>query len=218
MLNNLEFTLYLIRHGQSEVNVNPDIIGQTATTPLTDHGRFQAKLLHNRLKRLGIKFDFIFSSHYDRALETAKISIPDPNQQIILAPAIREYSAGDWIGKSRKNLISKEMAFKMKDLNLGFLPPNGESFNMVERRSSEWLDNEIVYNPQIIDHYNKHGPVIIGAYSHGMTIKSLLHYVCNFDKNFVFKIKIDNTSITKLSFDNQGWRLLGVNDIAHLEV
>ena len=50
-----------------------------------------------------------------------------------------------------------------------------------------------------------------------MTIKCLLHYVMGFDQSFTWKLDIQNTSMSKLYFGPEGWRLLGINDHAHLE-
>jgi broad specificity phosphatase PhoE len=104
-------------------------------------------------------------------------------------------------------------------LNMGFLPPHGESTNMVERRVSEWLEKDILYFEYRGQNINKaldkeHLDIV--CFSHGMTIKCLLHYVMGFDKSFLWKIEIDNTSVTKLSFGKQGWKLNYINDTSHL--
>jgi broad specificity phosphatase PhoE len=54
------------------------------------------------------------------------------------------------------------------------------------------------------------------CFSHGMTIKCLLHYVLGYDKSMAWKVTIDNTSISQLYFGREGWRLLSINDHAHL--
>ena len=74
MLDFNEFNLYLIRHGQSEINALPDMMGQKADSQLTDLGRRQAKLLRLRFEESGQVFDHIYSSDYVRALDTAKIA------------------------------------------------------------------------------------------------------------------------------------------------
>lgn len=38
-----------------------------------------------------------------------------------------------------------------------------------------------------------------------------------FDKSFTWKIEIDNTSISKLSFGELGWKLHTINDCGHLK-
>lgn len=222
MIENIDFNLSLIRHGESEINATPNIIGQTFDTKLTEKGKEQAQKLYSRLIKRKETFDYVYSSPYHRALDTAVLANPIKNQKIILAPEIREYNAGDWIGTNRTDTITNSIKIKMNNLNQTFLPPNGESFAMVERRAAAWLEDEILYNPKMIAESNrrkKYGelPLNFGCFTHGGTIKCLLHYIIGFDKSFLWKIKIDNTSITKLSFSQEGWRLLNINDYFHLE-
>jgi broad specificity phosphatase PhoE len=222
MIQDNEFILSLIRHGESEVNATPDIMGQTAHVKLTEKGKEQARRLGLRLLKRGERFDYVYASSYDRALETARLAC-DNNQEIIVVPDIREYDAGDWTGASRSSTMTDAVKAKMNYMNQAFLPPNGESFTMVERRASAWVENEILYNPKMIEQanyrkVNKLPMLNIGCFSHGMTIKCLLQYVTGFDRGFTWKVQIDNTSVTRLYFGPEGWRLLNVNDCFHLEV
>lgn len=220
MYNN-EFYLYLIRHAESEVNATPDIIGQKPDVLLTEKGKLQAQQLNKRLSDLQI--DHVYSSSYLRAKETAKIAVyPNYTGKIKLAPALREYSAGDWLGKSRAEIFSPEIKKSMDYMNHGFKPPNGESLNEVQRRSTQWLEENIIYNKELIeeslnfkdvDQY----PANILIFSHGMTIKSILHYVMGFNQNLTWKISINNTSVTKLHFGSEGWRVKYINDYSHLK-
>ena len=213
MIDLPHFNLYLVRHGESEVNVNPDIMGQSSEVNLTDCGMYQANKLKTEMSLL--KFDKIYSSSYVRAFKTAKIVFPE--SAITLVDALREYDAGDWQGHLRSRTLTDKVKLKMNYLNMSFIPPNGESQNMVERRASEWLDNDILYNKNTLNAYiEKRAPLDIIAFSHGMTIKSLLHYIIGFDKSFLWKIEIDNTSVSKLSFDETGWRLHFINNTSHL--
>src|ERR1700723_1160448 len=167
-----EFTLYLIRHGQSEVNAQPDLIGQAANTQLTAHGRLQAERLMLALQERHLIFDKIFSSDYVRAMDTAKIATSFVgNPSPIICPELREYSAGDWAFGSRKEIITPTIQLQMSYLGSAFLPPNGESLHQVERRASKWLEDNILYNE-----YLKERHLNIGVFSHGMTIKCLLRY------------------------------------------
>lgn len=213
MLDNVEFTLSLIRHGQSTTNVNPDLMGQLATTPLTAHGQWQAERLGNRLFQSGQTFTHVFSSPYTRALDTAKIVLKCAkySQPIGLVDDLREYDAGDWTGVSRKEALTLPVQNRMGHLNHFFLPPNGESLNQVQRRASKWLEECILYG----EHFGISNNNIL-CFSHGMTIKCLLSHIIGSDKSFTWKIHIDNTSITKLYFGAKGWELLSVNDCSHL--
>lgn len=221
MLDFNEFYLYLIRHGQTPTNADGNTIGQMGDSPLTEKGRLQAQLLGERLAYNDrVTFDKVYSSDYVRAHDTAKIVTGD-NQPIILTPELREYSAGDWIGSSRSEIHNIPTVLRMAAMTNAFLPPNGESLHMVERRASKWLEDTILYNKLVQEessrrHAQKLPPQNIFVFSHGMTIKCLLHYIMGFDQSFTWKVTLENTSISKLYFDNKGWRLLTINDHAHL--
>lgn len=228
MLEHNEFYLYLIRHGQSEINAMPDMVGQKEDSQLTEKGRHQAKLLGQRLAKEGKKLDLVFSSPYDRALATAKIALEqvpeDKKSPIVLAPEVREYTAGDWTHAKRSEVHNVPVLLRMAAMTSGFCPPNGESMHMVERRATQWLEDNILYNKQVMEMaYKKtaprgQDPLNIAVFSHGMTIKCFLHYVMGFDQSFLWKLTLDNTSISKLYLNSsrEGWRLLTINDHAHL--
>jgi broad specificity phosphatase PhoE len=222
MLNENEFYLTLVRHGQSTVNAEPDLMGQDANTPLSEHGILQAQYLRARLDEEDKVIDYVFSSPYLRALRTAEIAMESrPLLSIRLASALREYDAGDWNGASRHSTLTLPIKAKMAAMGQGFLPPNGESLHQTERRSSEWIEENILYNKVLAEIAVKRRvagepPLNIYCFSHGMTIKTLLHYVMGFDQNFTWKVMIENTSMTKLYFGPDGWKLFGINDHAHL--
>ena len=214
MLDHNEFYLSLIRHGESAVNVTPDIMGQFGDTPLTLKGEGQALKLGKCLNR----FDHVFVSDYKRAHDTAKLALGE-DYPMIITPALREYSAGDWSGTSRSKEITPEIKMRMGLLANAFRPPNGESMHMVERRAAQWFEDAVLYNREIIAEAAQRkgqAPMEIACFTHGMTIKCLLHYVMGFDQSFTWKIVIENTSTSKLHFGKDGWRLLSVNDHAHL--
>ncbi len=208
------------------VNAMPDLMGQSADVPLTDKGRKQALLLSKLWEKTGTIFDGIYYSPYLRALDTAKIATKnilefrakvDEPVEIIETDSLREYDAGDWLGVSRKKTLTEDVKYKMSVLNNVFLPPNGESQSMVERRASEWLEKTFIYNPFVYGWYErKNSPLQLALFSHGMTIKCLLHYILGFDQSLTWKIDISNTSVSKLSFDNEGWHVRSINDCTHL--
>lgn len=222
MLEFNEFCLTLVRHGESIINADPDKMGQLADTPLSNNGRNQAELLRQRLKPELNEINAVYSSHYTRALDTAIIATNRADSAgITIAEDLREYSAGDWTNASRKDTLTKPVQVRMGHLTHCFIPPNGESLHQVERRASKWLEETILYNKGYMELAERNrkaskAPTNIYCFTHGMTIKCLLHYIMGFDQNFTWKVSIDNTSLTKLYFNETGWRLLGVNDTAHL--
>jgi broad specificity phosphatase PhoE len=212
-----DINIYLIRHGESEVNILPDMIGQDPDTKLTKNGEEQAAKLGKRFTNT--HFDRVFSSTYLRALYTSTIFIKNLKnypEEIMYSDKIVEYNPGDWKGKKRSEIYAN--AKNMKDityLHMGFLFPNGESFHQVERRATTFLEQHIIYNKAVLAEAEKK-ELNIALFSHGMTIKTILHHIMGFDGSFMWKLKIDNTSVCHLIFGDRGWFLNSINDTGHL--
>lgn len=217
MIDDNIFNLFLIRHGQSEANVNQDLIGQSSDIKLTELGKQQSLCLNKKIIKENISFDFIYSSPYVRAFDTAKISTQHCLLDIILAKELVEFDAGSWEGSKKSEVLTDNVRLRMSNFNKNFLPPNGESISMVERRASRWLDDNILYNKEIalLSKYKKR-PVNIAAFSHGLTIRCMLHYIMGFDANLIWNINIDNTSVSLVSFTKNGWKIQSINDTSHL--
>ncbi|PEY37280.1 phosphoglycerate mutase [Bacillus cereus] len=63
--------IYVIRHGQTDLNKEGRLQGR-AGLPLNEYGIEQAERLKEKLKN--IKFDYVFSSPQERAIQTAEIA------------------------------------------------------------------------------------------------------------------------------------------------
>lgn len=85
--------LYLVRHGETDWNLENKIQGQTDTS-INDNGREQAKELAERIKEElgGIKR--IYSSRQKRALETAQII----GRMLSVSPVVQQ-------GLDRKSVV-----------------------------------------------------------------------------------------------------------------
>lgn len=63
--------IYVIRHGQTDLNKERRMQGRLGL-PLNEHGIKQAENLREKIK--DIKFDYVFSSPQERAIQTAEIA------------------------------------------------------------------------------------------------------------------------------------------------
>lgn len=207
---NTNINLYIVRHGESEANLDTKFLyGQSHEVKLTNRGVEQAKKLGKRLKRKNIKFDKAYSSISKRALKTATHVLKEinyPLDGIIKTEELVEYSIGEWAGKIRDDVYTQETRNFMNKMGPYFTPPKGESLMMVQKRLLPWLFDEILYNEEYL---NK--DVNIGVFTHAMTIKVLLHYVMGFNDRLVYRVKIDNASLTKLRFTEDGWFVDWIN-------
>lgn len=210
MHKNTKLTLYIIRHGQSEANLETRLVnGQSHESPLTEKGQRQAIKLGKRLKRKNIKFQEVYCSTSLRAIQTAKLTSAEIDfdlNKIHKIPGLVEYSTGDWAGNIRDEIYTPEVTHSMNLLGPYFTPPKGESLVMVQRRVLQWLFDEIIYNEKYIGKSEN-----IGVFTHGMTIRVLLHYIMGFNDRLIHRIKVDNTGLTIVRFTEVGWYVDGVN-------
>ena len=93
--------IYLIRHGQTDRNKQKRLQGRNGL-PLNQEGVSQAKLLSQKLK--DVKFDFVYSSPQQRAVDTATIVT---NKQPIIDNRIDVFDLGSADGL----LVEEAIAF-----------------------------------------------------------------------------------------------------------
>lgn len=127
-------TLYLVRHGKTEYNIERRIQGHI-DTPLTDEGYENAFRVAERLR--GIKFDHIYSSDLGRAFITAHVIAEKLclENRIVRERRLREKNYGEFNGKK---IIELEKAHPGEDSL--FCPPGGESFSDMQKRIVSFIE------------------------------------------------------------------------------
>lgn len=203
--------IYLIRHAQSEMNLTPEIIcGQSISAILTGKGVTQAIGLNKRLLREGLTFDGVYASTADRALTTASIATHGMGVEIISDERLLELHQGDFEGKNRYQTITPSVLEQILKDEMGFKPPNGESKREVGDRMMDFI-SEVIEKKE-----HEHA----GIFGHGFAFKCLLQRILNFDPCFVRAFRLENTSITKISFDTieESWRFHYFNSYSHLRL
>ncbi len=207
----VDIDLYLIRHGESVRNTQPDLIGQAPDEMLSNNGVTQAKMLGRHFGIKGMSFDKVFYSPYKRAADTWKLAsdkFDNPDKLGVLVHELREYSAGDMTDRSRKEIYGNaQMMSDMNELGMLFKFPKGESLFEVQQRAMTWLN--MILSIQTKD-------TSIALFSHGMVIKCLLQHFMGFDQKMTWRIKVDNTAVSHLSRKNGLWSVNYINSTAHL--
>lgn len=202
-------TLYMIRHGESIRNLQPHLIGQAPDEPLSFKGEQQAKLLGEYFRDHLVKFNTINASPYKRALDTCLIACEQFGGELdTVVPALREYDAGDMKDKNRNDVMTPEVISEMTAKGMSFKWLNGESLYEVETRAAGWLE-QICMNANEKD--------VIAFFSHGMTIKCLVHYLMKFEQRLTWRLKLDNTGVCKFEMKDGLWFIHALNDTRHLE-
>lgn len=84
--------LYIVRHGQTNVNAEHRAQGRRNGEPLNDIGIQQANELKQKFLEEHVEFDYIYSSPQERAIQTAKISTD--RDDIIIDERLNVYDLG----------------------------------------------------------------------------------------------------------------------------
>ena len=213
-----ECDLYLIRHGQSQSNAQPaDRFSDYYDSMLTPKGEEQARRLGARFAAEGLTFDRIYCSTYRRAIRTARIMVEEmgvPETNVPRVHALREQGAPDgWRGKQVEDIYTPELRAYMAAKGNDFKPEGGESAREVEHRVSGWLEDELIYNPELVSRPVSMRVALVG---HGTAHNCLMRYILGFDQRFVWRLPLDNCSISRFRFDSRGWQLISINDAAHI--
>ena len=214
--DNVEFDLYFIRHGESQSNVTPGIAaGVNFDAPMTDRGHQQAEAAGERLGKEGVKFDKIYSSALVRAVQTTEgvlkgMGIPDA--EFTRVDEIIEKQTPGWRGKLAKDVMPTEVRLLMAEKGKYFKAADGETMRWVERRASNWIEDEILYNDAW---YEKPGTHTIAIVSHGDTMRALFQYIMGIDNRLAMRTDIFNCSISRFRFGKHGWSIGTINDSSH---
>ena len=126
-------SLYLIRHGQTDWNIEQRWQGQS-DIPLNAAGRQQAERLAAEL--VTTKFSAIYSSDLSRAYETALALSRINGLPIQRDPRLREIHQGEWQGLREIDIQAHYgNAFQARKQNpLHVAPPGGETVIQVRDR------------------------------------------------------------------------------------
>jgi len=96
--------LYLVRHGETELNVKGVYYGWT-DCGLSEKGMMQAEDLSDILQ--DIEFDVVISSSLSRAVLTASVISGFASEDIILDGRLRELHFGEWEGLHHVEVLEK---------------------------------------------------------------------------------------------------------------
>ncbi len=192
-------TLYLLRHGAIEGNDEKRFVGQI-DPPLSEKGRQQAKLWHQRLK--DYEFSMVWCSDLWRARETAALVCPDWRNTVRVSADLREIHLGEWDGVSMAQIRKQfpELWQARGDNFGGFRPPNGESFADLQQRIVPVVEN--ITN-------QTEGKVLL--ITHAGVIRVFLCKVLQMPLSNLFWIHLDYGALTIIEYKNHTPQVKTVN-------
>jgi probable phosphoglycerate mutase len=214
---NFECEFYFIRHGESESNATSGFVhGVNFNSALTDRGVEQATSVGKRLRGERVRFDRVYSSSLIRTVQTTEAMLDamgQPGRSFEKVDALIEQQAPGWRGAPVEKIYTPEFLAYMNAKGADLVPPQGESLRTVRRRTSGWLEDEIIYNEKLVASERSLTVAVVG---HGMASKCLFHYIMGFDDRMISRISLDNCSISRFRFNKQGWFPICINDSTHI--
>lgn len=199
-------TIYLIRHGQTEGNVQGKWLGGRSSDHLNEYGKKQSRFTAKFLRNKNIDAVKIFSSPTPRALQHAEILQKRLGLPIEKIHSLTEINLGILEDRTRAEglrLVPEEIKDWEKNLK-EFEPPLGESALEAAERFYEIIEF-------IVKNYQKPDIVIV---SHGVVIKLLLARILRASiETGETAIKVPLTThgtITQIKYDNQVFRFTKV--------
>jgi len=163
--------MYIVRHGETELNVIKAFQGHTDSA-LTARGKRQARENANRLKSAGCQQ--IISSDLPRAKHTAAIISEILNIPVQTDSNLREVWFGGWDGMADADIQQQfpDLWQQRIELKWQFNGYDGESYEAAHERARTWLSENYAHNQLIVCH-RTFGKILRGAYA-GLSPKGIM--------------------------------------------
>ncbi len=202
-MNNLT-TLYIVRHGQSQANLDR-VVGGHYDTPLTKTGEDEARNIADELKN--VKFDKIFSSDLIRAKKTAEIIALEKKLAVETTEILREQHYGKREGTSQKEL------FKLFDswLNLDHQDRLKKKVDEYAESDEETISRFITFLREVSIAYK--GQLLLIVCHAGLMHSFLIHLGIASYKTMKY---MENTALIKVESDGIEFKILDMKGV-HIE-
>jgi broad specificity phosphatase PhoE len=200
-------TLYIVRHGQTDLNKQGIVQGRGRDTDLNEEGRKQANLFYNAYK--AVPFDKIYISELKRTQQSIQqfIDLGIPYEKL---SGLDELAWGVYEGQA--STIATRAAFLriMRDWLEGRLDSkfeDGESPNEVKLRQVEALAT-------IMSHTEETNVLIC---MHGRAMRLFLCLLTGQPLTEMENYPHQNLVLYKVTFDGDKFEIIDFNNAAHLK-
>lgn len=188
-------TLVLIRHGQSQWNLENKFTGWE-DVELSPKGEDEARTAGHKLRNY--HFDRAFTSELRRAYNTLGFVLQEsgqPQVPVIRNIALNERMYGDLQGLDKAETAKKygDEQVKIWRRSYDIAPPNGESLKDTAARVIPY------YEAHIAPELRKGRNVIIAA--HGNSLRALIMHVENLSKDAILEFEIPTATPRVYKFD-----------------
>lgn len=199
--------LYIVRHGQTELNRQGIVQGRGLNTDLNEEGRRQAAQFYNAYK--DVPFDKIYISNLKRTQQSIQPFI-DKGIPYEKLPGLDELAWGIYEGKPSTPETKAAFLQIMRDWVAGNLDvkfEGGESPNEVQARQREALE-------VIISHPEEETVLIC---MHGRALRLLLCTLTGKPLTQADDFPHQNLVLYKVAFDGERYQIIDFNNAEHLK-
>lgn len=202
-----ETRVILVRHGETTANHEQRWYG-ALDAPLTERGRLQVQATGERFRRRREQepVDAIYVSPLPRARSTAAAIAEALGMEPIVEEGLREFSIGDWEGRTFHDLMENEQLWQRWAQDPTFAPPNGESPASFGKRAIETVQSLAERHP---------GQRIV-LVTHGGVISCVLDAWVGDRSGDWIRWDPHNCAVSELVWDGERWRAESINDVSHL--
>lgn len=199
-------TLLLVRHGVTSFTLEKRFSG-VGDPPLVDQGRWQAKLLAQRLAGRG-GIDVVVSSPRQRCRQTAELIAAVLQQPVLLDDDLREVDFGRWEGltfAAVQQRWPRELELWLADTSIS--PPDGESYDELRLRITAVAQ-------RLANRYRGKTVLVV---THSRPIAMFIANALSAPVAAIYRVQIDPASLSEIDYYADGVTVVRtVNDTAHL--
>ncbi len=195
--------LLLVRHAETDINLQEITHKSNDKAQLTQTGRKQAEALIGIYRNYSI--ERIYSSPEARAIETAEIVGSGINKPIKVIVELVERDWGQWGGKSWEEIENNLRKMTIEE-RYNFIPPSGESWKEMDERLKKAIE--------LITNVKEENVAII---THEGTLRALITLLNKAPKESSLNLHFDNASISSFKYSNGILKQLSINNTSHLE-
>lgn len=210
MVHMSETTLWLVRHAETEWNVQGRMQGHQDSR-LTETGLLHARAVARRL--MPVEPAVIYTSDLGRAVRTADEIAAATEATLVRERDLREKNNGIFEGLTRDEIAAQypDIFARYGKRDPDFVIPNGESMVQVQARALTTLSRLAAVHPDETLVIVTHGGFLSGFVRHllGIPLSAQWHF------------RLDNCGLSTVRYrdsETNPWQLITLNDVAHLQV
>lgn len=203
----LKKSIYIIRHGETDLNKLGIVQGRGMDTNLNDRGRIQAEAFYQAYKH--IPFDKVYTSTLKRTHQTVKKFI-DSNIPWTQYPGLDELGWGIHEGLENNEHIKNEFINILQKWN------SGELHHKFERGESplEVKERQLIVLEKLIEENDDRNILIC---MHGRALRLFLCLLTDKPLSYMDSFPHYNTTLYKVEYDGKGFHILEFNNTDHLK-